>query len=148
MSKPTTIETEVARFRRDVDRMMRERVREAIEVILDEELTEALGCPRHDRTEKRLGYRNGSIGREVTMETGLQRLRVPRGRIDKGDGSTGWSFEAKSCHAMLVGPAASMKRSWASTWPVETAVGFAKRWPRCSVSRTCQRARSHGSSVD
>ena len=41
MSKPTTIETEVARFRRDIDRAMRERVREAIEVILDEELTEA-----------------------------------------------------------------------------------------------------------
>ena len=87
MSKPTTIEREVARFRRDIDRAMRERVREAIEVILDEELTEALGCPRHDRTEDRLGYRNGSIERDVTMETGLQRLRVPRGRIDKDDGS-------------------------------------------------------------
>ena len=88
MSKPTTIEREVARFRRDIDRAMRERVREAIEVILDEELTEALGCPRHDRTENRLGYRNGSIEREVTMEAGLQRLRIPRGRIDKDDGSS------------------------------------------------------------
>ena len=88
MSKPTTIETEVARFRRDIDRAMRERVREAIEMVLEEELTEALGCPRHDRTENRLGYRNGSIEREVTMETGLQRLHVPRGRIDKDDGSS------------------------------------------------------------
>lgn len=88
MSKPTTIETEVARFRRDIDRAMRERVREAIEVIVDEELTEALGCPRHDRTENRLGYRNGSIEREVTMETGLQRIRIPRGRIDQNDGSS------------------------------------------------------------
>ncbi len=88
MLKPTTIDTEVSRFRRDIERAMRERVREAIEVVLDEELTEALGCPRHDRTEHRLGYRNGSIEREVTMETGLQRLRVPRGRIDKGNGSS------------------------------------------------------------
>ncbi len=88
MSKPTTIETEVARFRRDIDRAMRERVREAIEMVLEEELTDALGCPRHDRTDNRLGYRNGSIEREVTMETGLQRLHVPRGRIDKDDGSS------------------------------------------------------------
>ena len=50
---------------------MRERVREAIEVILDEELTEALGCPRHGRSEDRLGYRNGSVEREMTMETGV-----------------------------------------------------------------------------
>lgn len=85
MSKPTTIEREVTRFRRDIDRMMRQRVREAIEVVLEEELTEALGCPRHDRTEHRLGYRNGHIEREITTETGLQRIRVPRGRIDEGD---------------------------------------------------------------
>jgi transposase-like protein len=88
MRKPTTIKTEVARFRRDIDRAMRERVRDAIEVILDEELTEALGCPRHDRTESRLGYRNGRIEREITMETGLQRVRIPRGRLDQDDGSS------------------------------------------------------------
>ena len=35
MSKPTTIESEVARFRRDIDEAMRERVREAIEMVLD-----------------------------------------------------------------------------------------------------------------
>ena len=79
MSKPTTIDTEVARFRRDIERAMRERVRQAIEVVLDEELTDALGCQRHDRTENRLGYRNGSIERKVTMEIGLQRIRIPRG---------------------------------------------------------------------
>ena len=88
MSKPTTVESEVARFRRDIDQAMRERVREAIEMVLAEELTEALGCPRHDRTEHRLGYRNGNIEREVTMENGLHRLRIPRGRINKEDGST------------------------------------------------------------
>ena len=36
----------------------------------------------------RLGYRNGNIEREVTMENGLHRLRIPRGRINKEDGST------------------------------------------------------------
>jgi len=88
MPKPTTVESEVARFRRDIDQALRERIRQAIQVVLDEELSEALGCDRHDRTERRLGYRNGSVERHVTTETGTQRLDVPRGRIDAGDGTS------------------------------------------------------------
>jgi len=87
MPKPTTVESEVARFRRDIDQTLRERIRQAIQVVLDEELSEALGCDRHGRTASRLGYRNGSVEREVTTETGHQRFRVPRGRIDQDDGT-------------------------------------------------------------
>ena len=88
MPQPTTPETEVARFRRDIEQNLRGRIREAIHLVLDEELTDALGCHRHDRTETRAGYRNGHVEREITTETGTQRLRIPRGRIDAEDGTT------------------------------------------------------------
>ena len=88
MAKPTTVESEVARFRRDIDQVLRERIRETIQVVLEEELSDALGCHRHDRTSTRVGYRNGSIEREITTETGNQRLRIPRGRLDRNDGTT------------------------------------------------------------
>jgi len=88
MAKPTTVESEVARFRRDIDQVLRERIRETIQVVLEEELSDALGCHRHDRTSTRAGYRNGSIERRITTETGNQRLRIPRGRLDRNDGTT------------------------------------------------------------
>ena len=88
MPQPTTVESEVARFRRDIDQVLRERIRETIQVVLEEELSDALGCHRHDRTSTRAGYRNGSIEREITTESGKQRLRIPRGRLDRNDGTT------------------------------------------------------------
>ena len=88
MAKPTTVATEIARFRRSIDGMLRSRVREAIEIVLEEELTEALGSSRYDRTATRSGYRNGQVEREITTEVGLQKIRVPRGRIHREDGRT------------------------------------------------------------
>jgi len=88
MAKPTTVATEVARFRQSIDEMLRSRVRDAIEVVLDEELTEALGSSRYNRAETRVGYRNGQIERSITTEVGLQRVRIPRGRVRKADGTT------------------------------------------------------------
>jgi len=88
MKKPTTVEGEVARFRQGIEQKLRERVRDAIEIVLEEELTEALGCARHDRSEDRRGYRNGSIEREITLETGLERIRIPRGRIERDGGGS------------------------------------------------------------
>ena len=88
MSKPTTTSEEAARFRQSIDEVLRGRLREAIEVVLEEELTEALGCSRYDRSEQRSGYRNGRSERSITTETGLQLLRVPRGRVRRPDGTT------------------------------------------------------------
>ena len=88
MSKPTTVGTEVARFRQSIEEMLRSRVRDAIEIVLEEELTEALGSGRYDRTETRAGYRNGQVERAVTTEVGLQRIRIPRGRIRKARGAS------------------------------------------------------------
>jgi len=44
MSKSTTPDPSVVQFRRDFQALVRSRVRDAIQVVLEEELTEALGC--------------------------------------------------------------------------------------------------------
>ena len=89
MAKPTTVATEVARFRQSIDEMLRSRVRDAIEVVLNEELTEALGSGRYDRAATRAGYRNGQIERSVTpAATGCPR-----------PGVAGGSARSRSCSA-------------------------------------------------
>lgn len=67
---------------------VRDRVREAIQRVVDEELEAALGVGYYDRSEGRLGYRNGSLDRDVTSEYGRVELRVPRARLLQADGTT------------------------------------------------------------
>jgi transposase-like protein len=86
--KVTTTESEIVRFRQDIQTRLRQRVREAIETMLDEELAEALGCEAYERSEGRCGYRNGSEQRSLTTEIGTREVRVPRGRLQQGDGTT------------------------------------------------------------
>lgn len=88
MSKGTTTEADVVRFRQDVQTKLRLRVLKAIESVLDEELTEALGCESHERCEERRGYRNGAEQRVLTTELGTREVRVPRGRLHNDDGTT------------------------------------------------------------
>ena len=88
MKKVTTTEAEIVRFRQDVQSKLRQRVREAIETVLDEELAEALGCEAYERREGRQGYRNGSEQRTLTTEVGTREVRVPRGRLHQDDGTT------------------------------------------------------------
>jgi transposase-like protein len=59
VEKPITNEVEVARFRQSIQERLRTRVREVLEVTIEEELTEALGSGRYERDEQRRGYRNG-----------------------------------------------------------------------------------------
>lgn len=87
MSQPTTEPAEAARFRQTIEERIRAQVRDAIEVVLEEELTEALGSSRYRRTEDRRGYRNGSVERTITTEVGLKQLRIPRGRVKNTDGT-------------------------------------------------------------
>ncbi len=87
MSKATTSLAETVDFPRDLIGLIRSRAREVIERVLDEELEAALGAGRHERSEQRLGYRNGSRRRTVTTECGPLELSVPRGRVF-GDGGT------------------------------------------------------------
>ena len=88
MRKDTTGEADVIRLRQDISNLLRRRVLEAVESVLEEELTEALGIGRYERSEERHGYRNGHETRRVTTEVGPQTLEVPRGRMVEDDGST------------------------------------------------------------
>ncbi len=88
MSKGTTGEAEVIRLRGSIETQMRRRILEAIELVLEEELTEALGTSRYERGDARRGYRNGHQTRRITTAVGAQTLEVPRARIDDPNGSS------------------------------------------------------------
>jgi transposase-like protein len=88
MSEGTTGEAEVIRLRQSIETQMRRRILEAIEVVLEEELTEALGTGRYERGEDRRGVRNGHERRRITTAVGTETLAVPRGRITLDDGSS------------------------------------------------------------
>lgn len=88
MRKVTTEEHEVVAFRRSVRRLLQSRILEALEVVLGEELTVALGAARHERTDERRGYRNGVEARRVTTVAGTRTVQVPRGRVVQPDGAT------------------------------------------------------------
>ncbi len=88
MLKATAGKAEVLRLRQSIESQMRRRILEAIELVLEEELTEALGTGRYERGRTRRGYRNGHQTRRVTTAVGTQTLEVPRGRIVDPDGSS------------------------------------------------------------
>ena len=88
MEKSTKYEAEAARFRQDIRSLLQTRVREAIEITLEEELAEALGCGRYERSGERLGYRNGKHRRRITTAYGPKDLEIPRGRLVSEDGTS------------------------------------------------------------
>jgi len=88
MEKGTTSSGTLVEFRRKIEMLLRERILEAIEIVLEEEVTQALGVSRHERDEGRRGYRNGSKKRLVTTEYGAEELKIPRARLAADDGST------------------------------------------------------------
>ncbi len=59
---------------------LREIVREAMQQILEVEMTDALGAQPRERTEERLGYRAGHYPRTLITRVGKLELRVPRDR--------------------------------------------------------------------
>ena len=79
---------EVIRLRQNISELLHRKVLEAIETVLEEELTEALGSRRYERSDERRGYRNGHETRTITTEFGAKTLEVPRGRIAEADGTT------------------------------------------------------------
>jgi len=86
MSKGTTIGADVVQLRRDVRAQLQRRVLEAIEIVLEEELTTVLGTSRYERSPVRQGYRNGAERRRITTAMGTQSVRVPRARVVDEDG--------------------------------------------------------------
>ena len=72
-----------------IERVMRERVREAIEAIIEEELEAALGAASSARVgEDRRGYRHGTRLRTLATSLGPATIAMPRARLDAGDGAT------------------------------------------------------------
>ena len=55
---------------------------------LAEELAAALGSGRHQRTDRRCGYRNGTVERTITTPDGTRTVTVPRGRVADTAGVT------------------------------------------------------------
>jgi transposase-like protein len=80
---------EVVQFRQDIRSLLCQRIRDAVEIVLEEELTAALGSSWYERSQTRRGYRNGSEERHVTTAMGPKTLRIPRGRLVHADGSEG-----------------------------------------------------------
>ena len=118
MEKITT--ADVIRLRQDVQSLLRRRILEAIEIVLEEEVAEALGVGRHERGELRQGYRNGSVERRVTTANGTQSIKVPRARVAQKGGSAkefrselyrGLHRLSQMCSAELMNRASSLRSS-------------------------------------
>jgi putative transposase len=74
-----------------IERGIREKVREVIQKIVDEELEAALGAGPSTRVEGRQGYRHGTRARTVTTSLGPTTIEMPRARLHDGaDGVHEW----------------------------------------------------------
>ena len=81
MQETSTSPTPILQFRQDIEAQFRRHIREALDVALAEELAAALGSGRHQRTDRRCGYRNGTVERTITTPDGTRTVTVPRGRV-------------------------------------------------------------------
>jgi transposase-like protein len=78
----------------DLETLIRGRIREAIEVILAEELDTALGAGRHERTPLRRGNRHASRpARRLMTSFGAIQVEVPRGRLKTETGTREYKSE-------------------------------------------------------
>jgi transposase-like protein len=88
MQETSTGPATILQFRQDIEAQLRKEIREALEVALREELAATLASERHERTDRRRGYRNGVVERTITTSDGTRMVVVPRGRIAGQDGVT------------------------------------------------------------
>jgi putative transposase len=88
MEETSTGPATILQFRHDIEGQFRRHIRAALDVALAEELAAVLGSDRHERTDQRRGYRNGSRERTITTPEGPRAVSVPRGRIVGRDGAT------------------------------------------------------------
>lgn len=74
-----------------LEALIRQRVRETIEAVVEDELAAALGAARSDRVgATRQGYRHGMRERTLTTSVGPTPIRVPRARLRTAAGTTEW----------------------------------------------------------
>ena len=73
----------------DLETLIRGRVREMIDQILEEELAFGLGASSHERVSDRKGYRHGHRpARKLLTSFGAVEVKVPRGRVKTEAGTT------------------------------------------------------------
>src|SRR5438445_3157517 len=96
MQETSTSPGTILQFRQDIEAQFRRHIREALDVALAEELATALGSDRHERTEQRRGYRNGTVARTLPTPEGTRTVTIPRGRIAGRDG------EMREFHSQLL----------------------------------------------
>ena len=82
------VKEEAPEFGRDsIEMMMRGRIRETIEEIVEEELDAALGAEKSQRVgAQRAGYRHGTRERTLTTSLGPTMFAMPRARVLDGNG--------------------------------------------------------------
>jgi len=87
--KPGT-EKEIPIYGADtIERRMRERIRETIQALVEEELETVLGAEKSARVgEARQGYRHGARERTLTTSLGPTTIAMPRARLRGTDGAT------------------------------------------------------------
>ena len=127
MKKPTTISKEsVSEYREFVQLRLRKRVLEAIEVVLEEEVDQALGCRSYERAEDRRAQRSRNPSRDdvggnsrAPGATSPVRDEEPREKRQ--------SSGASCCPGMHAGLVRSTRRSWGPTCRARIAAGSAKR---------------------
>lgn len=78
----------ILQFRQDSEAQFRKDIREALEVALRGELGATRASARHERTDRRRGYRNGVVERTITTTDGTRTVKMPRGRVVGQDGAT------------------------------------------------------------
>ena len=71
----------------------RDRVRQALSLVAQEELTAFLGADSYARTETRRGYRNGTKSRTLTTSFGPTELTVPRAVVFNGEKRLEWQSQ-------------------------------------------------------
>ena len=125
MQKATTVDGCVIAFRHDIKSLLRARVREAIEMVLEEELDEALGCGRYERGGTRFGYRHGTVERRVTKPNGPETLEVCRAAGWSAKAARAGSSAARSVRATPGAVSGSTRPSWAHTLRAPTVGGSA-----------------------
>ena len=62
---------------------LREMLREAVQEVLEAQMTEAVGAGRHERSEERQSYRSGYYRRGLVTRVGRLELRVPQDRAGR-----------------------------------------------------------------
>jgi hypothetical protein len=117
-------------LREGLEAAIRERVREIIEMVLQEEVEAALGAPRSQRVAERAGYRHGSKPRRLTLRTGTVQLDVPRARLVEADGGEReWQSQLVPATGGVAGR--SSRACWECICRGRTREGFAEHWSRC-----------------